>query len=162
MSTSGSEHTGATSPGRCDLRDLSRWTEGWVFVRYSSSKVCMDSGSRFKARRCLLLLWRQGSIASAFTSEHPSHSTRLSWPSHLLWRLPVDDLVLGVELGMLHRLTAPRFACFATTCQRTTTTTTTTITRLWTAYKQHGTYVEWPEVACRILAVCTLDKSTCM
>jgi len=53
-------------------------------VRYSSSRACMNASSGSKARCCLLLLGRQGSIAPAFVKGYPSHSTRLNWPSHLL------------------------------------------------------------------------------
>ncbi len=63
---------------------LDRWMG---VVRYSSGSACMDAWSGSEARRCRLLLWRQGSIASAFATEHPSHSTRLRL-SHLLLILP--------------------------------------------------------------------------
>ncbi len=64
---------------------LDRWMG---VVRYSGGRACMDAWSGSEARRCRFLLWRQGSIASAFATEHPAHSTRLSRPSHLLLILP--------------------------------------------------------------------------
>jgi len=54
-------------------------------VRYWSCSACMDAWGGSMARRCLLLRWRQRSIASAFEKGHPSHSTR---PSHLLLIFP--------------------------------------------------------------------------